>query len=66
MNINKLSDEAAITTVNEICDGLKSFISRNPDSAHDLLRAMKDGFLDDLAENDYFGTEGWEHGLGVS
>lgn len=65
MNISKLSDAAKITTVNEICDGLKQFIKDNPESADDLLSGMVHGFLNDLQADDFFGTEGWEHAFGI-
>lgn len=65
MNVDKMSDEGAKKTVEEICDGLKQFVENNPKSAKELLASMIDGFLDMLAQDDFFGTEGWEIGLGV-
>ena len=66
MNVNKMSDKGAMETVNRICDGLKEFAKNNPENAKALLTAMIDGFLDDLAEDDFFGTEGWEVRLGAA
>ena len=37
MNVKKLSDAAKVTTINEICDGLKEFIKNNPESVDVLL-----------------------------
>jgi hypothetical protein len=66
MNIEKMSDAGAKKTVEEICDGLKQFVENNPEQAKDLLAHMIDDFLDPLAQDDYFGTEGWEVGLGAA
>lgn len=65
MNISKLSDAAKITTINEICDGIKQFIKHNPESADALLTSLVNGTLDPLAEDDFFGTEGWTHCFGI-
>lgn len=66
MNVEKMSEEGAKNTVEQICDGLKEFLTNNPEQAKPLLAAMVDGFLDDLAEDDFFGTEGWEVGLSAA
>jgi len=66
MNVNKMSDKGAVETIEQICDGLKGFAKNNPENAKPLLAAMVDGFLDDLAQDDFFGTEGWEVGLGAA
>lgn len=66
MNIEKMSEEGAVKTIGEICDGLKRFVSDNPESAKELLLALVDEALEVLAQCDFFGTEGWEHALGVS
>lgn len=60
MNIYKLSDEAAVTTIIEIANGFKQFVKDNPDSAKLLLEAVASA-LYDLDEDDFFGTEGWVH-----
>lgn len=65
MNIEKMSQKGAVQTINQIADGMKKFIANNPDSAKDLLEALVSTF-EPLAGEDFFGTEGWEHGLGVS
>lgn len=65
MNINKLSDAAKVTTINEICDGLKQFIKDNPSCADDVLSGLVNDFLEPLSEDDFFGTEGWTHCFGI-
>lgn len=65
MNIEKMSDEGAAKTVQEICNGLAQFVKDNPESAKELLLVLTQETLDPLASDDFFGTEGWEHGLGV-
>jgi len=65
MNIKKLSDEATVTTINEIADGLKQFVKENPDLARPLLEMITDNVLDVLNEDDFFGTEGWLHAFGI-
>jgi hypothetical protein len=45
---------------------LNKFIANNPESAKELLVQMIQETLDPLAQDDFFGTEGWEHGLGVA
>lgn len=66
MNVQKLSDEGAVQTINEICDGLKKWIESNPECAKAYLAELIDGFLDPMAQDDGFGTEGWEHAFGIS
>lgn len=65
MNLEKMSDKGAVKTVDEICDGLKKFFANNPESAKEFLVVMVGETLEPLADDDFFGTEGWEHGLGV-
>lgn len=65
MNIDKLSDAAKVTTFNEICDGLKTFAKNNPEAVPDLLNDIVHSFLNPIAEDDGFGTEGWEHCFGI-
>jgi hypothetical protein len=65
MNVEKLSDAAKVTTINEICDGLKDFIKNNPEQADAVLLPLSE-MLDTLSEDDFFGTEGWEHAFGVA
>ena len=65
MNVEKMSDQGAKQTVEQICDGLKEFLSNNSEQAKTLLAAMVDAFLDELAGDDFFGTEGWEHAFGI-
>jgi hypothetical protein len=65
MNIEKMSDAGAAKTVSEICDGIKSFISNNPQAAKELLLVLIQETLEPLASDDFFGTEGWEHAFGI-
>lgn len=65
MNIQKMSEEGAVQTVNEVCDGLKEFFIHNPEQAKEFLVQLMQETLDPLSDDDFFGTEGWEHGLGV-
>ena len=61
-----MSQDGAVETIGEICEGLKKFVKYNPESAKDLLNSLIEGTLEPLGQDDFFGTEGWEHGLGVS
>jgi hypothetical protein len=65
MNIRKMTDEGAVDTINEICDGLKTFFENNPENCKEFLKMLVEEVLDPLAAEDYWGTEGWEHGLNV-
>lgn len=62
--MSKLSDAAALTTVNEIADGLKEFVKNNPESAKMICEHLGP-CLDELSEDDFFGTEGWLHAFGI-
>lgn len=42
MNVQKLSDEGAVQTINEICDGLKKWIADNPECAKAYLAELID------------------------
>ena len=64
MNVSKLSNAAAITTINEIAEGFKSFVKNNPESANTLLEAIAP-ILDEMDGDDFFGTEGWLHAFGI-
>ena len=63
--IRRLSEEGAVETVNEICDGMKNFVANNSDSAKTLLEELFTNVLDPLGSEDFFGTEGWEHYFGI-
>jgi hypothetical protein len=65
MNIEKMSDAGAAEAINQICDGLKKHVESNPDSAKELLLMLTQECLDSLSEDDFFGTEGWEHAFGI-
>lgn len=66
MNIKKMSDKGKLKTLDEICEGLSKFAHNNPDIVTDLLICLECDLLSPLAEEDFFGTEGWEIGLGIS
>jgi hypothetical protein len=63
MNIEKMSDEGAVKTIHEICDGLKQFVTDDSGAAKELLLVLIQETLEPLAQDDFFGTEGWERGL---
>lgn len=65
MNIEKMSETGAVQTIQEICDGLKKHVATNPESARELLLLLVQECLDPLAEDDFFGTEGWQHAFGI-
>lgn len=66
MDVLSMTEDAAATTINEICDGMKLFITNNPTLARDLLGHLVNDLLDPLSDGDYFGTQGWEYTLGAS
>ena len=63
--INDVEEEdGSITTfdtVFDICKELRATVDRKPSLAKDLLEYLIQGVLDPLAEDDFWGTEGWEH-----
>lgn len=61
MKINKLNDAAVKQLASKIADYLKD---ADPDDLRIVLSRVCAEF-DDLSEDDFFGTEGWEHLLGV-
>lgn len=60
-----MSEDGAVETVNDICDGMKEFIANNPESAKTLLSELFSNVLDPLSCDDFFGTEGWEHAFNI-
>lgn len=65
MNINKLNDETRLKLLKTICE----FISN---AEEDVLDGLVDSILtplvevlDELGDDDAFGTEGWKHLMGV-
>jgi hypothetical protein len=60
-----MSDEGAVATINDICDGIKRYLENNDESAKPLLEALIADVLDPLSADDFFGTEGWEHCFGL-
>lgn len=65
MDTGKLNDKAVIETTQQICDGIKKFIENNPDSAAFILDRLVDDVCEPLNEDDFWGTEGWEHAFGI-
>ena len=59
MNIKKLSDEGVEQTLNEILNGLKTYMKNNPECNRELLTLLSDCFSEVDGE-DFFGTSGWE------
>lgn len=60
-NINKLSKIGVSNFLFELFDGLiNARQSMDEDSMKDLAKIMIAN-LDDLDEDDFFGTEGWRH-----
>lgn len=66
INMKKMSQWGAVSTIEEICDGLKKFTHENPKTAKDILFMLISDVLEPYASIDGFGTEGWEVGLSVS
>lgn len=64
-DIEKMSDAGVAQNINEICDGLKAFVARDAENAKELLVVLISELLEPLDADDFFGTEGWEHGLGI-
>lgn len=63
--INRMSEKGALETHNDICDGLKDFFKNNPEGVKEFLALFVTEVLEPLAAEDFFGTEGWEHGVGL-
>ncbi len=63
--IKRLGEDGTIETINDICDGLKDFVANNPESAKPLLEELFTNVLEPLGSEDFFGTEGWEHCVGL-
>ena len=63
MNVAKLSNDGAVEILEDICTGLIAFVQRNPTQAKLLLETLQDEVLDPLAEDDFWGPEGWSHAL---
>jgi hypothetical protein len=64
MNIKRLSDEGAKEVLAKVLGGIQEHADRN-ECHKEILQDMKENFLDPLAEDDYFGTEGWEAAFGL-
>ena len=47
------------------CNQVKSINQTHPKNARFLLEDLVKGVLDPLAEDDFWGTEGWEHRFGM-
>ena len=60
-----MSDEGCVETVKEICEGMKTFVDNCDESARFLLNELVEKVLNPLGDEDFFGTEGWEHYFGM-
>ena len=65
VDIDFLSDEGATQVLSKILTGLERFVERNPDIAKFILESVVYDFIEPISEDDFFGTEGWEHALGI-
>ncbi len=63
--VKRMSDEGAVETLNDICDGLRKFGENCEDSAKELVIELIENVLEPLGNEDFFGTEGWEHYFGI-
>lgn len=63
-SVSRMSEEGAVGAINDICNGLIHFFEEN-EGAKFFLESLIENTLDPLAAEDFFGTEGWEHGLGL-
>jgi uncharacterized protein YutE (UPF0331/DUF86 family) len=52
-------------SVENFCEEIKNIIIMRPEIAKTLLELMIENVLDPLAEDDFWGTEGWEHRFGM-
>lgn len=64
-SVKRMTDEGANETLKEICEGMKEFGDNCTDSAKTLVIELMEKVLNPLAEDDFFGTEGWEHYFGI-
>jgi hypothetical protein len=64
MRIDDLTEMAAQSILNKVCDGLKNRSNGNH-SAKEILAELEALFLDPLDNEDFFGTEGWQHHFDV-
>lgn len=68
MNIANLTDEAVLSLLSQITQGLANAIDRKTlpiEAARNLATGLVIE-LDEVSEDDGLGTEGWEHFLGVN
>lgn len=65
MNIDKLSESGARQTLTDILKGIQTFADNSEeDDIKTLLHELVDVF-DELSQDDFFGTEGWQHYFGM-
>lgn len=64
VNVNHMSDRGALDAIEDLFVGLKVYLRKNPEQSKDFLGVLIES-LDVLDSEDFFGTEGWESGLGV-
>ena len=62
MNVKNLNNKA----IDEMLTAIFSAVKCNdPDFKREFLEALVENVLDPLSEDDFFGTEGWQHWAGV-
>lgn len=66
MNLRDYKPKKQRKILKDISDYLLETAQLGSDDAVDtVIDTLQDGFLDVLNEQDFFGTEGWEHILGL-
>ena len=63
--VSRMTDDGVVDVMDSICLGLMRITEDNPELGRELLQDLIYKFLEPLASEDAFGTEGWEKGLGV-
>jgi hypothetical protein len=64
INPSNLKPHVQEQLLKDICGGMIRFCNNNPHAREPLLEDLVN-MLDLLSEDDFFGTEGWEHCFGV-
>lgn len=62
MKVEKLNDTAIIEATHSICAAI---LNLSVEDKRTILESMIDNVIEPLAEDDFFGTEGWEHWAGL-
>lgn len=67
INLDNLNENAVLELADTILKGLRDYFENNlkdePDATKYLLESLVP-VLDELDEDDFFGSEGWEHYFG--